>query len=230
MRKRVLITRAAEQAHGLADGLERAGFEAVRHPAIAFESGDLSPVLDALSEADWIVFTSANAVRYFFAAAPGPLTTRTAAVGSSTAQALREHGIEADYVPRLFQAEHLAEGLPEARGATILLPQAEGARPVLADRLRGRGARLVSAPAYRTVNAALGPPPSDVHAITFTSPSTVSGFREQGGRAEDAVVACIGPVTASAAQKAGMRVHLTADPSTVEGLIDALTDHFLDKA
>ena len=51
MRKRVLITRAAEQAHGLADGLERAGFEAVRHPAIAFESGDLSPVLEALSEA-----------------------------------------------------------------------------------------------------------------------------------------------------------------------------------
>lgn len=230
MRRRVLVTRAAEQSARICALLSEAGFDPVVHPAIRFEKGTLTPVLEALSTADWLLFTSANGVRFFFDDPDvRPLTAlpaRIGAVGSATREEVEARGHRVDFIPEVFQAEELASSLPNVAGLNIIIPQAEGARPVLAEILLSRGASVVTAPAYRTVTAPGGRPPSNVDAVTFTSPSTVTGYLEQGGSVGDAVVACIGPITASAAEQAGLWPDIIAKPQTTEGLVSGLLHHF----
>lgn len=230
MRRRVLVTRAAEQSGRMCALLSEAGFDPVVHPAIRFEKGTLRPVLETLSTADWLLFTSANGVRFFFEDPDvqllPALPARIGAVGAATREAVEARGHRVDFIPEVFQAEGLASSLPDVAGLNVVIPQAEGARPVLADMLRSRGARVVTAPAYRTVTTPAGKPPSNVDAITFTSPSTVTGYLEQGGSVGDAVVACIGSITASAAEQAGVRPDVIAEPQSTEGLIAGLLHHF----
>lgn len=230
MRRRVLVTRAAEQSGRMCALLSEAGFDPVVHPAIRFEKGTLRPALEALSTADWLLFTSVNGVRFFFDDPDVQLLTalprRIAAVGAATREEVEALGHRVDFVPDVFQAEELARTLPDVAGQTIVIPQAEGARPVLAEILRSRGAEVITAPAYRTVTARGTKPPSDVDAVTFTSPSTVTGYLEQGGSVGDAVVACIGSITASAAEQAGVRPDIIAEPQSTEGLVAGLLHHF----
>lgn len=243
--KRVLITRPADQARVFADALLRAGAEPVVAPAIAI----LPPVDEAAaddaarraSSYAWIVFTSANGVRAFFhrldaceADARALRSAKVAAIGEKTAEALARRGVRADLVPDAFVAEALAEALIAAGepGDRILLYRAAEARDVLPERLRAAGRTVETVAAYRTVtlhdeNFAQAAQRCDV--ITFTSASTVRGFVENLGGAEAAAqlaagktVACIGPITASAAEEAGMRVDVTAERFTAEGLIEAL--------
>jgi uroporphyrinogen-III synthase len=109
----------------------------------------------------------------------------------------------------------------------VLLAQAAGARPVVAEGLRAAGWDVEAVDAYRTVPAA---PDADVlaaarsaDAITFTASSTVQAFLEVAGPdTVPAVVVCIGPVTAATARDAGLAVTAVADPHTVEGLLAAL--------
>jgi len=68
--KRVVVTRTREQASELALRLRAAGAEALELPVFAHQQGNLQGVLAdvmlELASYDWIVFTSANGVRYFF--------------------------------------------------------------------------------------------------------------------------------------------------------------------
>ncbi len=149
--------------------------------------------------------------------------------------ALESHGSTPALVPR----EHVAEGLFAALndlvsldGMRILIPQANLARPVLADLLHEAGASVDAVVAYDTVRPEIDPGllAQPVDAITFTSPSTVQHFVESfddpravlGG----ALVACIGPVSADAARAVGLEPDVVADPYTVEGLIVALEKAF----
>ena len=138
---------------------------------------------------------------------------KVAAIGEGTAAALAEHGIAADIVPQRFVAESLVEAFPAPARlgeAPVLLPCAAGARDVLADGLRAKGWRVEVVEAYRTVVSTLDESGfgalDDADAITFTSSSTVTGYLELiGARRMPPVVACIGPVTARAAMKAGLQ-------------------------
>jgi len=149
---------------------------------------------------------------------------RLAVVGAKTAEALAAHGLVADLVPGRFVAEALLEAWPAGTG-TVLLPRAEVARDVLPEGLRARGWRVEVVDAYRTVAAR----PSEAEwaaaagadAIMFTSSSTVANYLAVTDRVPP-VVACIGPVTARAAEAAGLRVDVVADESTVESLVAAL--------
>ncbi|HYE97056.1 MAG TPA: uroporphyrinogen-III synthase, partial [Rubricoccaceae bacterium] len=158
--RRIAVTRARRQAAGFAERLEALGAEAILLPMIRVEPaepGALRAAAAALDAYDWVVFTSVNGVDFFWphleATRGGrlPATTRVAAIGPATAQALRERGSDVDFVPEAFVAEALAERLPDVAGRRILLPRADIARPALADGLRARGAVVTDLAAYRTV-------------------------------------------------------------------------------
>jgi uroporphyrinogen III methyltransferase/synthase len=253
--KRVLVTRAEPQAAGLAQRLRDAGAEPVLAPAIAIvPPSDTAPLARAVAGAggyDWIVFTSANAVAQFFrelgaqrADARRLGSARIAAIGSATADQLRAHGIAADVVPEQSRGEAVAEAIIAGHGASlegtrVLLPRAEVAREALPERLRAAGARVDVVTAYRT-----SPPGAEerarlrelierdaVDALTLTSTSTLDNTLAAIG--DDAprllqrlTIASIGPVTTEAAEQRGLRVAVTADESTAEGLVAALTRHF----
>ena len=232
--RRVVVTRAREQASDLAERLVALGAEVVELPTIEIvdPSDGGAALLEAggqLSSYDWVVFSSARAVTQLCgllhdARSFGPV--RVAVVGAATADALRAFGVVADLVPERFVAEGLVEAFPPGSGR-VLLPQAAVAREALVDGLRAKGWHVDVVEAYRTERVVPDPAVVDAariaDAVTFTSSSTVRHFVDAVGVEEvPPVVACIGPITAETAEHLGLHVDVVAEVSTVDGLVDAL--------
>lgn len=247
--RRIVVTRAREQAGDLVRALQDLGAEAVLAPVIRIQPlenlGALRAALSGLSAYRWVVFTSQNAVQIVldrlvawgltprvFAA------TRVAAIGTATADVLRQRGLMPELVPDEFVAEALAEALIERSGGSLvgtrlLLPSAEDAREVLVATLSRHGANVENIPVYRTVpvqtelrGLAADITGGRIDAVTFTSSSTVRSFCDLVGRAaatsDRFVTATIGPVTASTARELGLRDIIEAEPHTVPGLVASL--------
>lgn len=244
--KRIVITRPPHKAESFAERLRELGAEPVLMPTIAIhppaDPAPLDHALRHLDRYDWIIFTSANAVTYLWqrleALALDPAYIgwpAVAVIGPATSAAVQEHGLMPAVVPDKHVAEALFDALQQSTdlsGTRILLPQGNLARPVLADLLREAGAEVETVVAYEIIRPEIDPTllsqPFD--AVTFTSSSTVQNFVEMFDDplsvVGSALVACIGPVTADTARELGLPVHVTAEPHTVDGLIDALVGVF----
>ncbi len=245
--KRIVVTRAREQASDLARLIEEAGGEAIFSPTIQvkpLEPVDLSSILGVDARPyDWVVFTSANGV----ASLAGALRNagadlrrlagaKLAAIGPGTAAALEALHLWVDFVPSRFVAEGVVEEFPEpVNGKRILIPRAREARELLPDTWRAQGADVNVVPVYETV-ANPGSVVAMRHrlaegtldAVTFTASSTVSNLLKYVEPAELAgvKVACIGPVTECTARQAGLRVDITAREHSIPGLVHALKQLF----
>ncbi|HEX5505707.1 MAG TPA: uroporphyrinogen-III synthase [Thermomicrobiales bacterium] len=247
--KRVLVTRARDQAGALAQELRLRGAEPVELPVIAFAPPrDPAPLEAALSGArlpgyDWVIFTSANGVDAVVAAlatfgeSPAALArSRLAAIGPATAARLAAHGLAPAFVPARFVAEEVLAGLLQrgVAGRRVLLPRAEEARDVLPEGLRAAGALVDVVAAYRTVRPEQSPAALDrlapIDIVTLTSSSTARNLAALLGarRAllDGALIACIGPITARTAAEVGFPVGLVAGDYSIPGLVRALADHY----
>jgi uroporphyrinogen III methyltransferase/synthase len=241
--RRVVVTRADDQADALCTGLEAQGAEPVRCPTIRIAPpasfDDVDRALGRLADYDWVVFTSANGVRTALARAaelgiPDAALggRRVAAVGRVTAAALAERGVAVGFVPSSQGASGLARSLPEVQGMRVLLAHGDKADPILRRILEERGALSVDVvTTYVTLSVSPSGPALEelrkgVDAITFTSPSTVTGFVSMGpdwrALIRRAVVATIGPTTTAAAMASGVGVHAEARERTTAALIDAV--------
>jgi uroporphyrinogen III methyltransferase/synthase len=241
--RRVVVTRAREQARILADLLRAHGATVVEVPTIVID--DPADGGAALRRAaadiaggafDWVVVTSANGARRLLAALRDARDlggVKVAAIGSGTASALAAGNVIADLVPDRFVAEALlADFPPPARDGRrrVLLARAARARDVLPTGLRERGWTVDVVEAYRTsagrpdAGALEAAAAADI--VTFTSSSTVERYLEVAGRQRvPPVVACIGPVTAATARAHGLDVSVTAEVHTAAGLVEALVTH-----
>jgi len=205
----------------------------------------LRRALDGTDRFDWIVFTSARAVSAVADHLDEPTglgRSRVAAVGRATAAAARERGWTVEIVPPVHTAEGLLSALEREgslRNLRILLPLADGARDVLPEGLRERGARVTRITAYRTVPA----PPrvfadvrralesDSIDLLTFTSPSTAASFLDSiGPEALRVPAAAIGPVTGLAAEKMGYRIVAVATEPSVDGLVAAAEEFLTGRA
>lgn len=248
--KRVLITRATEQAPGLAALLEAEGAEVLTLAAISIEPAAdyhaLDQAIRQVEQYQWVIFTSVNGVR-----AVGQRlevigrdwqtfkNARVAAIGPATTEALRKVGVRPDFVPAEYVAEAITAGIGEVPGQRILLPRADIAREALAVELRQKGAIVEEIAAYRTVMQPLDKQMVErvlaqrPDVITFTSSSTVRGFLAalRGANAAEALrgvaVACIGPITAKTAREVGLTPQIVAEEYTMPGLTRAIVAHFL---
>ncbi len=240
--RRVVVTRAPEQASRLADRLAELGAEVVLAPTIAIDApSDRGEALDRCVEdigarrPDWIVFTSANAVERFMdklhdARALGGCSV--AAIGPGTTAALRDRGIRPDLVPERYVAEGLLEVFPAAPAGSgrVLVPRAEVARDVIVEGLAEMGWSVEVVPAYRTVPAPVDPERREAvgsaDAICFASSSAVTNFVAAFGDAVPPVVAAIGPITARRARDEGIDVSVVPEASTIAAMADALAGYF----
>jgi uroporphyrinogen III methyltransferase / synthase len=239
--RRVLVTRPRDQAEALARALAARGARAVLFPTIEVRPvADLSRLdraIDTLSTYDWITFPSPNAVDVVFdrllaRRVPLPPRLRIAAVGPGTAQALEARGARVDFIPSEFLGQQLGRELTPVHGQRVLLPRAARGRDELAIELARRGASVDEVVVYDTLPASVDPRDlveleRGVDVATFTSPSTVENFFALLGARAVAVlggasVACIGPVTASAARAFGLTVHLEPAEHSIPGLVAAL--------
>lgn len=198
--RRVLVTRAAEQAGRLARELEVQGAEVLHLPTLHLEPPEdpraLAEAAGRLAAFDWVVFTSVNAVDAVWAElqrqgrdARAFGAVRVAAVGPATAERLAAQGLRADLVPPKFVGEEIVASLIQAgvfsgtRPLRFLLPRADIARPDLPKLLREQGAEVTEVAAYRTVPETEGQEEAldaltrgEVDAATFTSGSTARHF------------------------------------------------------
>ena len=236
--RRVVVTRFEPDDGPLATALRRAGAEPLVVPLIGIDpvAADDSCNLRPLCDFDWIAFTSANGVRMFWARlnpeeqAAFRAHRAIAAVGPATARAVAAVGGTSAVTAPEFIAESLADAVGDVSGKRILWPRAAGARSVLSDMLRSRGAEVTERILYDTV--ALTVPEEtrslvlDADAITFTSPSAVHAFVACFGAQVSPRIVCIGPVTAAAASDAGLQLSGVASFFTLDGVVGALSSVF----
>ncbi|MFN8485203.1 MAG: uroporphyrinogen-III synthase [Anaerolineae bacterium] len=242
--KRVLVTRGESQAAELIAALTARGAHPIHVPTI-----ELVPpiswdrVAQALAQRetyDWVVFTSANGIRFFdqYVRSTGQSATmlanrRIAAIGPATARAIERVGLRVTVVPDEFIAEAVADALGNVRGQRILLLRAAQAREALAVILRERGAAVDEVAVYDT---AVGRPSPDALAearrgidiATFTSSSTVRNFfillaEDARPLLEGALIVCIGPITTQTAREYGLTPALVAERYTIDGLVETLS-------
>ncbi len=245
--KKVLITRPRRQSVALSAALEREGAEPVEAPTIEINlnSRVIGNVINRLGDFDWLVFTSANGVAAFYeAVSEKGLDSRVlaglkiCAIGPATAHALASEGVRADLVPAEFSTEGILASLKGKRiaGKSFLLLRADLATTELEDELERRGASVKRLSVYRTVLASKVDDElkeklagSGIDIIMFTSASTVKGFYNLMGKdfssLGNPVIACIGPVTAAAAKKLGLKVDVAAEEHTIDGLIAAVKEY-----
>lgn len=245
---RILVTRARSQAKDLIEALERVGATAISVPLIKTVAPRSYRALDeAIGEIpggyDWIVFTSANAVKHFFERlaekgrdASSVAGVKIAAIGPATAKSLRNRGARVDYIPESAVAESAVEGFARMgiENARFLMPRAEVARDVIPDGLVRLGAKVDVVDAYRTV-----PDESasdklrylfagrEIDVATFTSSSTVKNLVTLlGGDFKSLLngvtIAAIGPVTAETIRSFGLAVDVIAEEYTINGMVKAL--------
>ena len=237
--RRVVVTRAAEQADALADLLRVAGAVPVVVPLV--ETIRNAVAMDELasltaSEFEWLVVTSPNGARCCLDALDGRFPTRIAAVGAGSASVLAAAGVVVDLVPNRQRAKGLLDDLPRpalhADGSRprILLVQAFDAEAVMADGLLERGWDVHAVSPYRTVAARPGAGVQlaalSADAVLFAAGSAARAWVEVFGDSSPPVVIAIGPQTAAATEAAGLKVTAVAADHSLEGLVGALVVYF----
>lgn len=272
--QRILVTR--EHSGGF-ERLEELGAEIIELPTIEIQPpldyNELDSCINRIDFYNWIVFTSANGVRYFlkrFFELDRDIRDlkglKVCAIGSKTAAEIKRYGIKVDLVPDEFRAEGLIEafikeaekmrdlepkkGIGDTELPTsqlpnfliseplnrlrILLPRAEVAREVFPEKIRSLGGHIDIPVTYRAVRP-------DMHGkrlkrflkegrvtiATFTSAATFKNFLEIMG--EDAIellrgvkIAVIGPVTAEAIEKKGLKVDIMPKKATIEAMVEEI--------
>jgi uroporphyrinogen III methyltransferase/synthase len=246
--KRIVVTRARQQASALVERLSNLGAACLQYPTIRIQPpaswAALDAAIDQLDQYQWLVFTSVNAVDAFFQRlfangkdARALAHLRTAVIGPATAQRLRAHGLASDIVPASYRAESVVAAFEahDLQGSRILLPRAKQARPILPKELTRMGAQVEEIAAYETVmdtastqgireTLARG----GIDLVTFTSSSTVENFHQMlpEGQQEALMAkvqtAAIGPITAETARRLGFKVDIEATTYTIDGLVDAI--------
>ena len=250
--KRVLVTRAREQASRLSEAVYTLGGEPVEYPTIRVAEPDdyakMDMAIQEIESFDWIIFTSVNGVASFFRRLRHHRQdvrrlhrARLCAIGPKTCEALENYGLLVETVPGEYRAEEIVRELlgKVAAGDRVLLPRAAIARRVLPEALTAMGAVVTEVPAYRTTTGSGDSTlltsmlqRKEIQVITFTSSSTVQNFVKMldvanlSALLEGITVACIGPVTADTARALGVKVDVVAGVYTIEGLVKAILDYF----
>ncbi|MBN1301514.1 MAG: uroporphyrinogen-III synthase [Melioribacteraceae bacterium] len=249
LNKTVLLTRSREQSAGEISMLEDAGAEVIAFPAIKIlpktQDGNITAALNELGNYNYIVFTSANAVKHFngFLETGGkviPRSVKVVCTGDKTAETCRKFNIDADIVPEEFSASSIIKYFSSMnlQGQKFLVPASNIARDELSSGLISLGADIVMLPIYEVaVNNEI---PEMIEfiktnkpdAFIFTSPSSFAAFNDLMKIENTAeyffrkVVVAIGRTTENAISEKSVRVALVPETFTVENCVKELIKYY----
>jgi len=177
---------------------------------------------------------------------------RICAVGSKTAAAINNYGIKVDLVPEEFNAEGLISAIVQTcksedktfppprfpasalQGIRFLLPRAEVAREIFPEKIKELGGEIDVVIAYRAVKPETHGKrlkrflkEGKITIATFTSAATFNNFLEIAGEdadglLKDVAIAVIGPVTAKAVEKAGLKVSIMPKEATIDAMVNEI--------
>jgi uroporphyrinogen III methyltransferase/synthase len=248
----ILVTRAATQSSQFCDRLQELGARAIEMPALVIGAPSSWEALDSaiaqLSSFHWLILTSHNAVDCFFERlqakgkdARSLFGIKIAVVGKKTAESLRSHSLQPDFIPPNFVADSLVENFPDnLQNCKILFPRVEsGGREVLVKEFTAKGSQVIEAPAYQSCCPETIDPIAlaalenkAVNIITFASSKTVQNFcrliaqSPELSRSQDwlqnVCIASIGPETSKSCYDLLGKVDVEAQEYTLDGLSEAI--------
>jgi uroporphyrinogen III methyltransferase/synthase len=204
---KVIVTRPRAQAGPLVGRLEALGHEVVECPLIEIERTSDEPIDCAGYE--WAIITSPNGADEVMRRAVN--LPKIAAVGPGTAEQLRSHGIEPDFVPEVSSVDGLLAEFPRPQGKIVYLA-AENARRRPIEALKAD-----YVPLYRTVLLQPDAPEGDV--VILASGSAARAYAWTGGKAP---AVSIGPETTRVAEAVGLDVVVEAGAHDLDGLVAAV--------
>jgi uroporphyrinogen III methyltransferase/synthase len=188
---------------------------------------------------DWLLFSSANAVKIFFEAIHVNMkqnSPKIACVGPGTRDYLERLGCEVDFVASEHSGETFAReflSIVSSAKARILVPQPETVAFDLSSVLERGGLEVTRFVIYRTSpikqTGATDIQWEKTDIFAFMSPSGVKSFSRLYSPPLDADVFTIGPSTAKAAEEVGFKKVRVAKKYSRYGLVDAIVA-FLDNA
>ncbi|MDF5738166.1 MULTISPECIES: uroporphyrinogen-III C-methyltransferase [unclassified Nostoc] len=251
--KTILVTRSVGQSSQFSDRLIASGATVIEMPTLEIAPPSSWEALDNaiahLSDFDWLILTSTNGIDYFFERliAQGKDTralagVKIAVVGEKTAYSLKQHSLQADFIPPNYVADSLVENFPDKLDdKKLLFPRVEsGGREVLVKELTAKGAKVIEVATYQSCCPSGIPPVAElalqnrkVNVITFASSKTVQFFCQLTDKIcannsdasqflEGVCIASIGPQTSKTCHALFGRVDVEAQEYTLDGLTQAL--------
>lgn len=245
----MLVTRPRKDFHAFARLLEAQGAIPISFPTIEIrptvQTDLLKSTLQQLHRFDWLILTSANAVKVLsdhITSGSMPPSLKLAAVGPKTANSALQLGWRVIHIPEKYVAEAILPGLGNLTGLRVLLARGDLARPELPESIRHRGGQVTELFVYRTLPASedsegLYEIRRGMDVLTFTSSSTVHNFVTLMRLAQmnpndlpgSPIYAYIGPVTARTAKDYKLAIDVVADIYMLEGMIDSLCRFYSKK-
>ena len=238
--RRIVVTRPESQAQPLVNELESRGAVVLSLPLIRLRAVEPFELETLQQHWDWVVFTSANAVRFLREQLRAccvdirslPATARIAAIGRETARVADDVGLRVSFVPNEMNSEGLLREFPEpVADLKILLPRAREGRDLLAREWGARGAVIGVLPTYETVEL----PPTEqqigsvilepaADAVVLASGSAVRALAAALTAEQRAMlrVACIGDTTGREARRLGFGDLAIAEDPSPAGVAAAL--------
>jgi uroporphyrinogen III methyltransferase / synthase len=252
--KTILVTRSVSQSGEFSDRLQQQGARVLEMPALVIGPPSSWEALDSaiaqLSTFHWLILTSHNAVDCFFQRlqakgkdARSLFGIKIAVVGKKTAESLRSHSLEPDFIPPNFVADSLVENFPDnLQNCKILFPRVEsGGREVLVKEFTAKGAQVIEVPAYQSCCPETIDPIAlaalqnqAINIITFASSKTVQNFCQlieqspELSRSQDwlknVCIASIGPETSKSCYNFLGKLDVEAKEYTLDGLTEAIVE------
>lgn len=242
----ILITRPAAQAAALVERLQELGAHCMIQPTIEItpphDWSHVDRMLTRLADFSWLIFSSANGVRYFMerlmqtgrdARAFGP--ARIGAIGPATAEALGAWHLRADLVPAEYRAESLADAIIDdangrLQGQKCLLLRASRGREVLAEMLSAAGAEVEQITVYESRDLAQADPEiaaalaaGRVDWITVTSSAIARSMANLFGQQLKGIkLVSLSPITSATLTELGFTHAAEAVEYTMAGLVAAI--------
>lgn len=184
--KTIVVTRPKEQSKSLKNNIEKNGGIVIVFPTLTIKpiKIDLKQSKKYLFCSDFILFLSANAVRY----APNIRlrhNQKIIAIGPGTANALHQRGMYVNELPQKYSSEGLLQLpiLKEIYGKTITLLCGENTRPYLINKLKERGSKTFQIFCYRRGKPLVSPEiivpltKKSIHAIVSTSVESLHNLK-----------------------------------------------------
>ena len=246
--KKIIVTRAREQASSLVEILEEEGAHVIEFPVIAItepeDYSELDNAIKNIKKYNWIIFTSVNGVKFFLKRLRHHKKDvrilegiNICAIGPKTAKIFENFGIVPDFIPKKYQAEYIIEGMLKLgiKGKKFLLPRAKVARKILPQKIKEQGGEIDVVTVYETKMPDTNKSEviellknKKIDYITFTSSSTVKNFVEMIEKKLDLLknvkLVSIGPITSNTLRDYGLSPSIEAKKFTIEGIKEAILE------
>ncbi|AFS79461.1 uroporphyrin-III C-methyltransferase HemD [Gottschalkia acidurici 9a] len=237
----ICITRSKEQSEEIREKIVDSGGEVTEINTIKIinTSSNIDKYKEKLSQYDYIVLTSINAVEIFFERLKEleidirELKGRFIVIGPKTYDTVKKKGIIPFAMSDHFISENLLEKMKEfiKRGDKIILPQSKISRNLLYEGLIKEGCLVDKVDLYDTVegdikiHGSISERLEKIDVILFTSPSTVRNLINMVGidNIKHKKIIAIGSITKSEVDKWGLE-SIKSDECTTDSLIKKIIE------